>query len=65
MKLEPRVFGRTVKDLRGTLLRSSRFENDDKKHHHEFFRYSGMKKIRKKGSIEIITKDEESWKSHQ
>ena len=29
-----------------TLLRSSNVENDDKKHHHELLRYSGMK-IRK------------------
>ena len=46
MKLEPLFSGRTAKDLRGTLLRSSKFENDDDKHHHELLRYSGMK-IRK------------------
>ena len=44
MKLEPRK--RMGKDLRGTLLRSSKSENDDEKHHHELLRYSGMK-IRK------------------
>ena len=26
-----------------TLLRSSKSENDDEKHHHELFRHSGMK----------------------
>ena len=31
IKLELRIFGRTGKDLRGTLLRSSKFENDDEK----------------------------------
>ena len=45
-KLEPWIFGRTGKDLRGTLLRSSKSENDDEKHHHELLRHSGMK-IRK------------------
>ena len=34
-------FGRTGKDLRGTLLRSSNVENDDEKHHHELLRRSG------------------------
>ena len=43
MKLERRIFGRTGKDLRGTLLRSSKSENDDEKHHHELLRHSGMK----------------------
>ena len=43
IKLELRIFGRTGKDLRGTLLRSSKFENDDEKHHHELLRYSEMK----------------------
>ena len=59
MKLEPRVFGRTVKDLRGTLLRSSNVENDDEKHHHELLRHSRMK-IRK---VETMTKEfERSWR---
>ena len=44
MKLEPRVFGRTGKDLRGTLLQSSESENDDEKHHHELLRHSGRMK---------------------
>ena len=30
-------------DLRETLLRSSKSENDDEKHHHELLRHSGMK----------------------
>ena len=45
MKLEPRIFGRTGKDLTGTLLRSSHVENDDE-NHHELLRYSGTKKNR-------------------
>ena len=32
-QLELRIFGRTGKDLRGTLLRSSKSENDKEKHH--------------------------------
>ena len=40
IKLELRIFKRTGKDLRGTLLRSSHAENDDEKHHHELLRYS-------------------------
>ena len=43
IKLEPWIFGRTGKNLRGTLLRSSKSENDDEKHHHELLRYSGLK----------------------
>ena len=35
MKLERRIFGRTGKDLRGTLLWSSKTMNDDEKHHYE------------------------------
>ena len=31
-------------DLRETLLRSSKSENDDEKHHHELLRYSGRMK---------------------
>ena len=46
IELELCIFGRTGKDLRGTLLRSSKSKNDDEKHHHELLRYSGMK-IRK------------------
>ena len=42
-KLEPRIFERTDNDLRGTLLLSSKSENDDEKHHHGLFRHSGMK----------------------
>ena len=42
MKLEPRIFGSRGKDLRGTPLRSSKFENDDEKHH-ELLRHSRMK----------------------
>ena len=41
VKLELHIFGRTGKDLRGTLLRSSKFKNDDKKHHHELLRHCG------------------------
>ena len=48
IKLERRIFGRTSKDLRGTLLRSSKFKNDDEKHHHELLSHSGRTK-RKKG----------------
>ena len=33
IKLELRIFGRTGKDLKGTLLRSSKSENDKEKHH--------------------------------
>ena len=33
IKLELRIFGRMGKDLRGTLLRSSKSENYDEKHH--------------------------------
>ena len=33
-------------DLREIILRSSKFENDNEKHHHELLGYSGMK-IRK------------------
>ena len=44
IKLELRTFGRTGKDLRGTLLRSSKSENDDEKHHHELLTYSGRMK---------------------
>ena len=58
-KFEQRIFGRTGKDLRGTLLRSSRSKNDDEKHHHELLRYSGMK-IRK---VEPTMKEfERSWR---
>ena len=46
MKLEPRISGRMGKDLRGTLIRSSKFENDDEKHHHELLGYSGRMKNR-------------------
>ena len=49
MKLEPGISGRTGKDLRGTLLRSSNVENDDGKHHHELLRHSGRIK---RGKIE-------------
>ena len=48
IKLELRIFGRTGKDLKGTLLRSSKFENDDKKHHHELLRHSGRVKRKKR-----------------
>ena len=48
MKLEPRIFGSRGKDLRGTPLRSSKFENDDKKHHHELLRHSGRVKRKKR-----------------
>ena len=41
IKLELCIFGRTGKDLRGTLLWSSKSENDNEKHHHELFRHSG------------------------
>ena len=44
MKLEPWIFGRTGKDLRGTLLRSSKTMNDDEKHHYELLGYSGRMK---------------------
>ena len=43
IKLELRIFGRTGKDLRGNLLRTSKFENDDEKHHHELLKHSGIK----------------------
>ena len=46
MKLEPWISGRTGKDLRGTLLRSSNVENDDE-NHHELLRYSGRMKNKK------------------
>ena len=41
IKLEPWISWRKGKDLRGTLLRSSKSENDDEKHHHELLRHSG------------------------
>ena len=45
-------------DLGEILLRSSKFENDNEKHHHELLGYSGMK-IRK---VEPTTKEfERSW----
>ena len=47
IKLELRIFGRTGKNLRGTLLRSSNVENDEEKHHHELFRHSGKIKSEK------------------
>ena len=49
IKLELRIFGRTGKDLRGTLLRSSKSENDNEKHHHELLRHSGRIK---RGKVE-------------
>ena len=36
-KLELWIFGRTGKDLRGTLLRSSKSENDDEKYHQNYW----------------------------
>ena len=49
IKLELRIFGRMGKDLRGTLLRSSKSQNDDEKHHHELLRHS--RRI-KRGKVE-------------
>ena len=40
IKLEPWIFDRTDKKLRGTLLQSSKPENDDE-NHNELLRYSG------------------------
>ena len=37
IKFELRIFGRTGKDLRGTLLRSSKSENDDEKYHQNYW----------------------------
>ena len=37
IKLEPWIFGRTGKDLRGTLHRSSKSENDDEKYHQNYW----------------------------
>ena len=54
IKLELRIFGRTGKDLRGILLRSSKFENDNEKHHHELLRYSGMKIRKVEPTMKII-----------
>ena len=36
-KLEQWIFGRTGKDLRGTLLRSSKSENDEEKYHQNYW----------------------------
>ena len=43
IKLEPWISGRTGRDLREILLRSSNVENDDE-NHHELLRYSGRMK---------------------
>ena len=61
IKLELRIFGRTGKDLRGTLLRSSNVENDDG-NHPELWRYSGrMKNKGVEPTIKIIWN--RSWKT--
>ena len=57
-KIESRILKRMEQDLGETLLLSSKFKNDDEKHHHESLRYSGMK-IRK---VEPTMKEfERSW----
>ena len=56
IKLEPWISGRTGKHLRGIVLRSSKFENDDEKHHHELLRHSGMKIIKVEPTMKIIWK---------
>ena len=57
IKLEVCIFGRTGKDWRGTLLRSSKLENDDEKHHHELLRYSGrMKRVKVEPTMKNNTK---------
>ena len=40
-----------------TLLRSSKSENDDEKHHHELFRHSKMKNGKVDPMMKIILKD--------
>ena len=52
INIELRIFGRTGKDLRGTLLRSS---NDNEKHHQNLLRYSGRTKSEEgKSTMKII-----------
>ena len=43
-KLEPRIFGRTGKIERKTLLRSSNVKNDNEKQHQNLLRHSGETK---------------------
>ena len=63
IKLEPWISGRTGKDLRGTLLRSWKFENDDEKHHHELLRHSGrIKRVKVKPKMKRIWK--RPWRRH-
>ena len=49
IKLEPWILKRMEQDLREILLRSSKFENDGEKHHHELLRHS--RRI-KRGKVE-------------
>ena len=48
-KLNERIFKKADKDLEGTLLRSSKAENDDEEHHLEFLRHSGTMKRERLG----------------
>ena len=42
-----------------SLLRSSKFENDDEKHHHELLRYSGMTILKVEP---MMKRKERSWR---
>ena len=44
-------------DLKETLLRASKSENDNEKHHHELFRYSEMKNGKVEPTMKRILKD--------
>ena len=56
IKLEPRIFGRTGEDLRGTPFRSSKSENDDEKHHQELLSYSRMTNLKVEPTMKRIWK---------
>ena len=61
--LEPRIFERTDKIWRKTLLRSSKSDNDDEEHHNELSRHSGRIK---RGKVEPKMKRiwKRSWTRH-